>query len=125
MSNWEDNVHVLKYLNNDENTVEDIANAYYIRDKEGFNLNFGEVFLKAINKLNVNTDKLILNKFIAGITNENKDITYTDFYNNEINSLEIKEKLERLENLKKYLDENDHLGFYQNLTKNELEFLGW
>ena len=75
--------------------------------------------------MNVNTDKLILNKFIAGITNENKDTAYTDFYNNEINSLEIKEKLERFENLKKYLDENDHLGFYQNLTKNELEFLGW
>ena len=125
MANWEENEDVLRYLNNNENTIDDIAKAYYVRDVNGFDLNFRDVFNNAINKLNFNTDKLILNKYIAGLPNINKDITYTEFYNNQINSSEIKEKVERLENLKEYLDNNNHLGFYQNLTKYELEYLGW
>ena len=125
MANWEENEDVLRYLNNNENTIDDIAKAYYVRDVNGFDLNFKDVFNNAINKLNFNTDKLILNKYIAGLPNINKDITYTEFYNNQINSSEIKEKVERLENLKEYLDNNNHLGFYQNLTKYELEYLGW
>ena len=32
MSNWEDNVHVIKYLNNDENTVEDIAKTHITQE---------------------------------------------------------------------------------------------
>lgn len=125
MATWEENEDVLRYLNNNENTIDDIAKAYYVRDVDGFDLNFRDVFNNAINKLNFNTDKLILNKYIAGLPNINKDITYTEFYNNQINSSEIKEKIERLGNLKEYLDNNNHLGFYQNLTKYELEYLGW
>ena len=129
MANWEENEYVKRYLNNldnsIENTFEDIANAYYIRDIEGFNLNLRDVFFRAVSKLGLNPEKSLLNKYKAGILEDYKDISYTDFLKLQLESLDYKQQMKRYNILTKFLHNNNHREFYLNLSKNELEYLGW
>jgi len=115
-----------------------IVNLYYLRDIE-MNLNNSETINTALVKLgyyNIDVqseiNKFLLESLITKITNELKDNwdspiknkTLNELLTNELNPLLI-ERIERWNTLSKYLTKNDTFDFYNNLTLNELNYLGY
>tara|TARA_B110000902_G_C14260499_1_gene569609 strand:- start:1542 stop:1958 length:417 start_codon:yes stop_codon:yes gene_type:complete len=124
-------------LNNNP-TKDDIAKAYYARDID-MNLTFEKQFQNAMNKLRYNPNTYqetisgkIRNKVVS-ITQEylkNKEpiiLNFQELENNIKNSfLETKiEKENKYTMFLQFLDNKNHLGFYQAMDKKELGYLGF
>ena len=133
--NWQENQCVLNFLNSDNPSKQDIIDAYYIRDC-GLNINIQECFNYIVDKL-----KLIPNRFESYIQEEyNNFIEYNNIfgYNHEYNNEEYQQYLEdRIQSnfyhskrelyneLFNQYQEQNHIGLYNNLTEEQLNYLGW
>ena len=51
MEAWEQNEHVQIFLNEENLTQQQYANAYYVRDTQGFNSSFDEIYNHVLKKL--------------------------------------------------------------------------
>jgi len=147
MSNNVDNVDFVN------GSVQDIANAYYQRDVQ-LNLDFQQVKNHALRKLGYTQDsiqRIVLNRFsrhindIVGQYNQNIMFNDNQFNVADANNLpnmfnvSIHQMFEDFRNtelinnlVNKLLDRgnvltniNNHLEFYNNMTREELGYLGW
>lgn len=141
MNDWEKHEQVQAFLNNDDPTLEEYANAYYIRDTNGFNFTFEQVKKKAIKYLylNTNTLKNAVHDYVSQQVDEMTiDLPYEQYIKDNVETINISlpdisfpcaDIIKRInENNKKYQhlqSITDHKEFYRNLTKSDFIMLGW
>lgn len=116
----------------------DLVSEYYIRDNE-MELNNNSTIIKAMVKLryyNINLDKEINNYYIDKVLEKIKNELTTNFNSNvrnkTLNELinfdvdpAIIVRYNRSMELFNFLDKTDTYDFYNSLTINELEYLGY
>ena len=134
----DNNVDVNNFCTTVNPSVDIIAKAYFARD-EIMKISFNDSKKNSLKKLRllesiVDSDvKLRFKKYLYSLvdnfinnTNINVECNFSVEYSKYINSEEvqkvIKERKSRFEQLNQI---NDHLEFYQSMTKGELEYLGW
>ena len=114
------------------------VNAYYHRDNV-LNVNNNENIIKCLKKLdyyNLNIDieirKNYIDTLLKKIGNELSTNWDSSIKNKTINELIVYEidqllvnKIDRSNYLSKYLDKNDLFDFYNDLTLEELQYLGY
>ena len=136
----ENNQYIQEYLNNDNPTVQQTANAYYQRDLI-MNISFEDAFKGSVNKLCISPEgiiktidylfKLHINNYINNYLQNKNDINhemyfnYNDFYNEHINTQRYINSVNKYNNLGHYYQNNDHLGFYLALNLVDLSVLGF
>lgn len=116
----------------------DFVSEYYIRDNET-ELNNNSTIIKAMVKLgyyNINLDKEINNYYIDKVLEKIKNELTTNFNSNvrnktlnELINFDIDPAIivryNRSMELLNFLDKTDTYDFYNSLTINELEYLGY
>jgi len=142
-NDWESSNAVVAFYNSKTIDVNTMVSAYYERDV-GMGLIFNEVATNALDKLGYTSEsvkRIIKNRFrnkmkmmINDLLNETNSSTvklsslpdqYKEYFqSNEIQNL-ISVRNTRLNELTSFVNNNDHLGFYSNMTVNELSYLGW
>ena len=131
---WEHNPAVQEYLNTDSPNAKQCADAFYIRDVEGFNFSFEKVKQYSMNKLFTDSQTLIrnhvrfeLNKSVNDyVKNTNMSeldiVTFT-------HSVSLESVREQIDTQRKRFIEldiiTDHKEFYSAMTIGELSYLGW
>ena len=140
-NNWEQHPDVIEFLESNNPTVEIMARAYYARDV-AMDLGFNDIVARVFNKLCYTPDEI--NKFI-----KNGFLTYVNglmrqFLQNpkidpfggigisqlyelyiEKKCIEIEYRSKRYKFLMNFVKNNDHFGFYRNMTNDELVYIGW
>ena len=121
-------------INNHQLTV----NMYYSRDLE-MNLNNQHTIIKALDKLgyyNINIQSELYNFYLESLISKIKN-ELTNNWNSSIKNKTINEllvydsnpylmnKVDRSNTLSEYLTKNDTFDFYNSLTLEELEYLGY
>ena len=118
--------------------IENLVNAYYIRDKEMY-INNNSTIIKALKKLgyyniDINTElsNNYINKLLDKIKNELTNNFNSNIRNKTLNELIIYEaepsilnRYNRSIELVRYLDKEDTFDFYNSLNIDELEYLGY
>lgn len=129
------------FINDPNPSKESMVNSYYLRDQY-MNQTIQQVFGHIISKLcldpqeyakNIkNQFKFIaiekLNKYFESDNNEfYQDLNqeYNVFVHDKLNSPEYQLKQNKFNNLKNYYDQNLHKELYNELTFQELCYLGW
>ena len=110
MSDWENTDCVQQFYDNNNCPVNVMAEAYYVRDK-GMGISFDDAKVQALHKLFSHNVKKRLQEevYTKGFASQDY-IDLSRFRSPRHNEL---------------LLINNHLQFYQALTGNELEYLGW
>ena len=144
---WELNDDVQIYYNTDEQyqTIDIISKAYYQRDLH-FNKNIINTFQFIITKLSLSDElikkeikniykkncidkiKIILEEYDSNISNNEIKINYLnyqEFYNEQMISNEYYIRKEKYAKMENELNNNNHIGLYNCLSKNDLWILGW
>ena len=131
---------VLNSFEHNENpSKEEVANAYYARDVS-MNLSFKSQFDWAMKKLSY--DPSTYESYKNGLFKSKADRLVKDFLNDPSNppnvdlqqlytdtlkEAEVTLSLRRVrwQHFTNFLNNNDHLGFYQAMDASELAYLGW
>lgn len=116
----------------------DLVNYYYSRDKD-MNINNNTTIIKALKKLkyyNIDVNNELrhsnIEKLVNKISNELNNNFESSILNKTIQELMINEpdpslnfRLIRSVELNNYINKEDTLDFYNNLSCDELEYLGY
>ncbi len=140
-NNWEQHQDVIDFLASNNPTTNLMARAYYARDT-GMELDFNNIVTKTFNKLGYTPEginRFIKNGFSSYINNLTRQFLENPNYNLldertisqlyevyiESNRPEMEYRTQRYNFLSNFVNNNDHLGFYSNMTENELVYIGW
>lgn len=127
-----------RYLNVEYPTHQETVDAYYDRDIQ-MGLTLDNVFDNSMNKLCLSPEsieslikhefKSFVNRKIKEYLNkpENKNIVFNfnKFYSSRIISDKYQNNVKKYNQLLKFKETNNHLGFYNSLTLDDLENLGF
>ena len=140
-NNWEQNQDVIAYLNSNNPTINMTARAYYARDI-GMNRNLNDIATDAMRHLGYSANGI--NIFVNFVFRQRMDelmdrflenpeedpyegLPIPELYDDFIGELEneLQERRDRYDLLMNYIFTNDLLGFYMNMTLDELDILGF
>ena len=138
---WNQHKYVQAFLNSDDPTLEEYANAYYIRDIEGLNFSFETVHETAMKKL-LMTSKTLQNFIEHDMTqqmiNHINKLPLDNYLENNTESVSLNDVniicnistiIEQIKNNQKHYEKlrsiTNHKEFYRNLSKSDFITLGW